>query len=385
MKRRIIATVLSVALFCSALPVLAQSDNETRIYEFITKTMKLNTAAACGILGNLHVETGGSFSPTTYNPSDSGGTQSYGICQWNSGSGRYSKLKSWCASKGYDYKSLDAQLRFMQYELESDSYYRLSVLRSVPNTKEGALQARQCFEKYYEGCSSAGYARRENLAVNTYWPKYQNYQSPTVHPSACGGDTSRCPSAQYKDVPSYGNWAHGGIDYVLSQGLFKGTSKNRFSPNAPMTRAMLVTVLWRGCASPTGFENSFSDVPNGTWYTQAIAWGHSYGIVTGLEEGRFFPDMTVTREQIATILFRMAKKAGCDTSKRAQLTGFPDQGKVSKYAREAMQWAVAEKLIEGVYVSGKNYLKPASGATRAQVATIIMRFSKWLETSSGVQ
>ena len=384
MKRRLLAAMLSLALFCTALPVRAQADNETRIYEFLTNTMKLNAAAACGILGNLHVETGGSFSPTTLNPNDSGGTQSFGICQWNSGSGRYSKLKSWCASNGYDYKSLDGQLRFMQYELESTPYYKLSSLRAVSNTRDGAYSACRLFEVYYEGCSSASYSRRENLAMNTYWPKYQNYQSVTVHPSACGGDKSRCPSAKYTDVPAYGNWAHGGIDYVLSAGLFNGTGGNRFSPNAPMTRAMLVTVLWRGCGSPAGYKNTFSDVPDGIWYAEAAAWGHSYGIVKGMNEDRFEPDATVTREQIATFLFRLAALGDADIASRAQLSGFPDQGSVSNYAKEAMQWAVATKLIEGVYVSGRNYLQPRAGATRAQVATIIMRFSTWLE-SSGVQ
>ena len=385
MKRRIIAAMLSMALFCTALPVRAQADNETRIYEFLTKTMKLNTAAACGILGNLHVETGGSFSPTTLNPNDSGGTQSYGICQWNSGAGRYDKLKSWCASNGYDYKSLDGQLRFMQYELESTPYYKLSSLRAVPNTKDGAYEACRLFEVYYEGCSSASYSRRENLAMNTYWPKYKNYQAVTVHPSACGGDKARCPSASYTDVPAYGNWAHGGIDYVLSNGLFNGTGKNRFSPNASMTRAMLVTVLWRGCAEPTGYENTFSDVKAGAWYAEAVAWGQASGVVNGIEDGRFAPDDTVTREQIATILFRMAKLGGADTGTRAQLSSFPDQGKVSGWAKEAMQWAVATKLIEGVNSGGKNYLQPRAGATRAQVATIIMRFSEWLEKTNSVK
>ena len=103
-----------------------------------------------------------------------------------------------------------------------------------------------------------------------------------------------------------------------------------------------------------------------------------------MNEDRFEPDATVTREQIATFLFRLAALGDADIASRAQLSGFPDQGSVSNYAKEAMQWAVATKLIEGEYVSGRNYLQPRAGATRAQVATIIMRFSTWLE-SSGVQ
>ena len=385
MKRRIIAAMLSLSLLFTAMPARAASSNETRIYEFLTGKLQLNAAAACGILGNLHVETGGSFSPTTLNPNDSGGTQSYGICQWNSGSGRYSKLYSWCRSNGYDPESLDGQLRFMKYELESSSYYKLSSLRSVPNTRDGAYEAAQIFAKYYEGCSSASYARRGNLAADTYWPKYRNYQSTTVHPSACGGNTNKCPSASFTDVPAYGNWAHGGIDYVLSKGLFNGTSKNRFSPNAYMTRAMLITVLWRGCACPSGEKSTFPDVNRDSYYAEAVDWGQTYELINGVENGKFAPNRTVTREQIATILFRMSKMGGADTSARAKLSDFPDQGKVSSWAKEAMQWAVAIKVIDGVYSDGKTYLKPGAGATRAQVATIIMRFSQWVEEDTSVQ
>ena len=382
MKRRIIAAMLSMALLCSMTPVRAQTDYELTIYEFLTKTMQLNPAAACGILGNLHVETGGTFSPASYNPNDSGGTRSYGICQWNNGAGagnRYGKLFSWCESNGCDPESLDGQLRYMQYELESTPYFRLSSLRAVPNSRDGAYEASQIWAIYFEGCSSASYAKRGNYATDTYCPKYKDYKPAVVHPSACGGDGSKCPSAKYTDAPAYGHWAHGGIDYVLSNGLFKGTGKTRFSPDVTMTRAMLVTVLWRGCACPTGFENTFADVKEGSWYAEAAAWGQASGVVKGMGAGRFAPDETVTREQIATILHRLATLGGVDTSARAQLDAFPDQAKVSKFARECMQWAVAEELIGGVASEGKNYLQPRAGATRAQVAAIVMRFAKMLE------
>ena len=383
MRRRILAAVLCAALLCTTAPATyARTDNEARIYEFLIDTMKLNTAAACGILGNLHVETGGTFSPTAYNPNDSGGTKSYGICQWNNGAGagdRYGKLFSWCRANGYDPASLDGQLRYMQYELESTPYFRLSALRAVPNTRDGAYEASQLWAIYFEGCSSAGYALRGRYATDTYWPKYKDYKPEPVHPSACGGDQNKCPSAQYTDVPAYGNWAHGGIDYVLSNGLFKGTGKNRFSPNVTMTRAMLVTVLWRGCGSPTGFESDFNDVKPGSYYAEAAAWGQAFGVVKGMGEGRFAPDATVTREQIATILFRMVTIGGADTGARASLDRFPDQSAVSAYAREAMQWAVATELIGGVASNDRDYLQPRAGATRAQVATIVMRFAKMLE------
>ncbi len=388
MRRRILTALLCAALICGMmLPIHAKTDNETQIYEFLTETMKLNTAAACGILGNLHVETGGTFSPTSYNPNDSGGTKSYGICQWNNGAGagdRYGKLFAWCKANGYNAASLEAQLLYMQYELESTPYYRLSDLRAVANTKEGAYEASQLWAIYFEGCSSAGYALRGRYATDTYWPKYSAQKPAIVHPSACGGDQNKCASARFTDVPAYGNWAHGGIDFVLSRGMFNGTGNNRFSPNVTMTRGMIVTVLWRGCASPAGFENPFHDVRPGVWYAEAAAWGHASGVVKGMSEGQFAPDAAVTREQIATILYRLATLGGVDTSARAELAAYPDRGSVSKFAQEAMQWAVAVKLIDGVGVNGKSYLQPRSGATRAQVATIIMRFAMMLEEINDV-
>ena len=379
MKRRILAVMLTMAiLFALGSRAAASETDEAQIYKFLTETLGLNTAAACGILGNLHVETGGTFSPDVYNPNDSGGTRSFGICQWNDGAGagnRFGQLISWCAANGLDANGLEGQLAFMQHELESTPYYRLSALREVENTADGAYQASQLWATYYEGCSSASYARRGELAKNTYWPRY-SAQPAKVWPSACGGDRNRCPSARFTDVSAYGSWDHGGIDYVLSHGFFTGTGKDTFSPTSVMTRAMLVTVLWRGCAEPTGYENPFSDVKEGAWYAEAAAWGHASGIVKGLGGDRFGPDGLVTREQMATILYRLAGLAGYDTGKRAALSGFPDQAQVSDWAQEAMSWAVAEGLITGSAEGNTSYLRPGRGSTRAQAATVLMRFSE---------
>ncbi len=386
MRRRILAAIMTLALLCTCLPVRAEDSYEARIFQFLTETMGLNKAAACGVLGNLHVETGGTFSPAAYNPNDSGGTQSFGICQWNNGGGagdRYGMLYAWCRANDLDPEDLEGQLRFMQYELETMPYLGLDSLRKVPDTAAGAFEASQIWAIYFEGCSSAGYAQRGSYAVRTYWPKY-SAQKPaeaqeTVYRSSCGGDQSLCASAGFTDAPAYGNWAHSGIDYVLACGYFNGTSKTTFSPEGTMTRAMLVTVLWRGCGSPVGYENPFSDVSDGAYYAQAAAWGHTFGVVKGMGEGVFAPDETVTREQIAVFLFRLTQLGESDSGKRADLSMFPDQNEVSAFARKAMQWAVASELIAGVGSDGKAYLQPKAGATRAQVATIIMRFAKMLE------
>ena len=165
-------------------------------------------------------------------------------------------------------------------------------------------------------------------------------------------------------------WYHDAVEYAVTNGLMKGVGNGKFDPEGSMTRAMLVTVLWRYEGEPAEGENTFIDVPDGTWYTEAVAWAAANGVVGGVGNGKFEPEGNITREQMATILFRYAQKKGIDTSKRGELSGFPDSGKVSSWAKDAIQWAVAEQIINGS--DGK--LLPQGNATRAQVATILMRF-----------
>ena len=141
-----------------------------------------------------------------------------------------------------------------------------------------------------------------------------------------------------------------------------------------MTRAMLVTVLWRYAGQPVEGSNSFTDVSSNVWYTQAVAWAAENGIVTGIGGGRFNPDGQITREQLAVILYRYCKSIGIDTSDVADITTFPDANQVSGYAIEALSWAVKTGLVTGSATGGKVYLEPRGNATRAQVATILMRF-----------
>ena len=184
----------------------------------------------------------------------------------------------------------------------------------------------------------------------------------------CDGGEN-CPSGKFVDVNPK-EWYHLSVDYVVTHGLFGGTSENTFEPETAMTRAMLVTVLWRYEGQPEAGENTFSDVPSGKWYTNAVAWAAENGIVGGVGNNRFDPDGEITREQMATILFRYAEKKGIETGKRGSLNIFSDEKQLSAYAKDAVQWAVAEQIINGS--DGK--LLPQGSATRAQVATILMRF-----------
>ena len=167
-----------------------------------------------------------------------------------------------------------------------------------------------------------------------------------------------------------GDWFFDAVRYATEHRLMGGTGVALFDPEGSMTRAMLVTVLWRYEGSPAEGANGFTDVPEGQWYTQAVAWAAENKIVGGVGHGRFDPEGEITREQMATILFRYAQFKGIDVSKRGDLTAFPDGNAVANWAKEAVQWAVGEGIIGGS--DGK--LLPQGSATRAQVATILMRF-----------
>ena len=182
---------------------------------------------------------------------------------------------------------------------------------------------------------------------------------------------SYCVSQQFRDVDR-GQWYHDGVDYAVSHGLFKGVALDRFDPEGTMTRAMLVTVLYRLDGAPAiAPDTGFSDVPENEWYAQAIAWGKLRGIVDGVGGGKFAPEDKVTREQAATILYRYARYKGSDTSAAADISTFRDAASVSAYAEEPMAWSVAEGLVGGIE---GNRLDPQGSATRAQLAVILMRY-----------
>ena len=180
----------------------------------------------------------------------------------------------------------------------------------------------------------------------------------------------------FKDVKK-GDWFYEGVKFANQNGLFNGTSADLFSPNAPMTRAMLVTVLWRldGKTAPKAAA-TYSDIDAKAYYADAVAWASENGVVNGVGNNKFDPEGKVTREQIAAILFRYTEMKGADTSKRADLNAFPDANKVSSYAKDAMAWANAEGLITGSKEGSLTLLDPQGSATRAQVAVILMRYAE---------
>ena len=174
---------------------------------------------------------------------------------------------------------------------------------------------------------------------------------------------------QFNDV-SEKAWYASAVEYAVKNGLMNGVGNNKFEPETAMSRAMLVTVLWRYAGQPKEGKNTFCDVPDVQWYTDAVAWAAKNGVVNGVGDNRFEPEGKVTREQMATILFRYANQIDADTGKRGDLKAFADYKQVSEYALVPMRWAVAEKIING----SDGCLLPNGDATRAQVAAILMRF-----------
>ena len=178
--------------------------------------------------------------------------------------------------------------------------------------------------------------------------------------------------AAYTDIPT--DWAKEGICFVIENGLMVGTTSTTFAPKDTLTRAMLVTVLYRMAGSPAvDAPSGFTDVADGQWYSDAIAWAAANGIVNGVGNNRFAPSEPVTREQLAAIFFRYAKAEAPEVD---VLSGYPDAESVSTYARDAMAWAVSTGLVTGSKEADGTYLVPQGLAAREQAAAILMRYVK---------
>ena len=187
----------------------------------------------------------------------------------------------------------------------------------------------------------------------------------------------KAPTVQKFNDVSPSAWYAEAVDYTVREGLMNGVGGGKFDPEGPMTRAMVVTVLWRLMNGQGGYASSIphiQDVKPGQWYSEAVGWAVCNGIVKGTDSTHFSPNDPVTREQLVTILYRVVNNYAYDASDKANLDSFPDRGSVSRYATQALQWAVGSAVICGVTTGGVVYLRPQNSATRAQVAAIFMRF-----------
>lgn len=202
---------------------------------------------------------------------------------------------------------------------------------------------------------------------------------PATGSAVCPGGAA-CPSFRFRDVPAPSNWAHEGIDYCVRHGLMSGFDATTFSPDTVSTRAQIVMILYNLSGDTTDYSKyyvPFTDVRPSTWYYNAVAWGYDKDIVAGMSTTTFAPDGLITREQMAVLLYGYTEKyAPAYLGGAASLNGFPDAASVSNWAYAAMSWAVGNGLISGIASNGADYLAPSGGATRAQIAAIMMRYSR---------
>lgn len=202
---------------------------------------------------------------------------------------------------------------------------------------------------------------------------------PATGSAVCPGGAA-CPSFRFRDVPAPSNWAHEGIDYCVRHGLMSGFDATTFSPDTVSTRAQIVMILYNLSGDTTDYSKyyvPFTDVRPGTWYYNAVAWGYDKDIVAGMTPTTFAPDGLITREQMAVLLYGYTEKyAPAYLGGAASLNSFPDAASVSNWAYAAMSWAVGNGLISGIASDGADYLAPSGGATRAQIAAIMMRYCR---------
>ena len=179
-------------------------------------------------------------------------------------------------------------------------------------------------------------------------------------------ETSKTPV--FSDIS--GHWAEDIIKLAAEKGYMNGTAENTFSPDALLTRAMLVTILYNAEGKPESGSAKFEDVKDGAWYEKAVAWASENGLVKGVSENLFAPDENITREQTAAILYRYAVWKKIEGLRKAELTSFADASAISEYAREALEYITGSGIMKG----DENYLlNPLSASTRAEIAAMIMR------------
>ena len=259
-----------------------------------------------------------------------------------------------------------------------ENYYSSANLSNMVNEAIGAQtrfvrgivvdndkKANEAYRVYFDGRELVGDHLFTEGIVPSSNGRYQWYN---------GTGITWDPCARFTDVKRT-SWYHSAVDFVLEHGLMSGTGADKFGPNAKLTREMFVTILWQvaGKPAPT-IENPFNDVKPGNYSYKAILWAFENGITSGKAEGKFDRKGNVTRQELASFLYKYAELQGMDISAQADLSGFPDAGTASGWAKKPLSWAVANGLISGNKVDGVAMLQPKGTATRGQVAVILKKF-----------
>lgn len=251
-----------------------------------------------------------------------------------------------------------------------------SVELSIPYRANGAIRAWFLKEDGTREPVSARYDKENAQLILHHFSHYviEELDSSAAY-TVCAKDDS-CPLGAFGDLTATA-WYHDGVHYCLENGLMRGVSGGKFLPDGSTTRAQLVTILWRLEGSPeTTGAVRFGDTAGGAWYTEAVRWAVGCGVVKGYDNECFGPNDAVTREQMAAILYRYAQHKGYDVSagEDTNILSFDDAFAVSEYAIPAMQWACGSGMVHGIARDGRMLLAPRDTTTRAQTATLLMRF-----------
>jgi len=201
-----------------------------------------------------------------------------------------------------------------------------------------------------------------NLSVEGYWKLVESDEVVTP----------------FTDLTKSKDWYYKSVAYVVEKNLFNGVSADRFAPLSSMNRSMLAVVLHRMAGTPDAeYSGTFPDIKDKQWYTEGVEWAKINGIVTGSSDGTFRPSAKITRQEIALMLYRYAKNyLGLDVSQRGSLDDYSDAANVSKWAKEAVSWAVGTGIVTG---SDTGLLNPQKTARRAEVATMLQRLETWIQ------
>lgn len=251
-----------------------------------------------------------------------------------------------------------------------------SVELSIPYRADGAIRAWFLKEDGTREPVSARYDKENAQLILHHFSHYviEELDSSAAY-TVCAKDDS-CPLGAFGDLTATA-WYHDGVHYCVEKGLMHGISADKFLPDGSVTRAQLAAILWRLEGNPAPVSTAdFSDVADGVWYAGAVRWAADSGVVRGYADGRFRPNDAVTREQMATLLYRFAGYKGYDVGigEDTDILRFVDGAAVGGYAVPAMRWACGSGLMTGAQRDGGMALAPRDTATRAQTATLLMRF-----------
>lgn len=225
---------------------------------------------------------------------------------------------------------------------------------------------------YWADKNGTSYSPNQTAAGDKFIVLYAQWTQSTTPPPPIVDPNN--PLDGYKDLDKTA-WYAEAIAYMIENKYMSGTSETTFEPSGDMTRAMLVSVLYRISGKSVTYEKTFSDVAKDAWYANAVVWASKNGIVSGVGDNRFDPDGKITREQLAVILYNFTKSCNYDVSAQGSLSTFPDSSKVSAWAKTGVAWAVGMGLLSGqTDENGKTYLAPLHTASRAEVASLLSRF-----------